>query len=92
MRRFYNESTISRGVANQHTFQQWDIYKEGNEKIVPYVMDDSIRKHKGKLKAAMKKIELASCIRFRARTPEHKDYINFFRGTGCWSYIGKIHE
>ena len=89
MRRFHNESTISRGVANQHTFQQWDIYKSGNTKFVPYVMDDSILKSKKKLKAAMKKIELASCIKFVPRTSEHKDYLNFFKGTGCWSYIGR---
>ena len=91
MRRFHNESTISRGVANQHTFKQWDIYKNKNIKYVPYVLEPSVYKIKKKLKSAMKAIEAVSCIRFTTRQPLiHKDYIHFFKGQGCWSYIGRI--
>ena len=79
MRRFHNES-ISRGVANQYTFQQWDIYKSGNTKYVPFLMDGSVLKIKKKLKSAMKAIESVSCIRFITRNPDvHKDYLHFFK-------------
>ncbi|XP_034744056.1 high choriolytic enzyme 1-like [Etheostoma cragini] len=30
----------------------------------------------------------STCIRFIWRTTQ-KDYLNFFSGTGCWSYVGR---
>ncbi|KAM4592692.1 high choriolytic enzyme 1-like [Odontesthes bonariensis] len=31
----------------------------------------------------------STCIRFHWRNPGHRDYLNFFSGTGCWSYLGR---
>ncbi|XP_022604910.1 high choriolytic enzyme 1-like [Seriola dumerili] len=32
----------------------------------------------------------STCIRFRWKKPSHKDFINFFPGSGCWSYLGRV--
>uniref|UniRef100_H2UKX4 Metalloendopeptidase n=1 Tax=Takifugu rubripes TaxID=31033 RepID=H2UKX4_TAKRU len=31
----------------------------------------------------------STCIRFIWRQYHHRDYLNFFSGSGCWSYVGR---
>ncbi|XP_029000560.2 high choriolytic enzyme 1-like isoform X2 [Betta splendens] len=40
---------------------------------------------------ALMGFERSTCIRFTWRTDE-KDYIQFFSGEGCWSYVGRQRE
>uniref|UniRef100_A0A3B3TVU2 Metalloendopeptidase n=1 Tax=Poecilia latipinna TaxID=48699 RepID=A0A3B3TVU2_9TELE len=37
----------------------------------------------------LKRFHGLTCIRFVPRTFRHRDYIHFFSGKGCWSYIGR---
>lgn len=39
--------------------------------------------------SAMKEWEEKTCIRFVPRTTQ-KDYVEFFAGEGCWSYVGNL--
>ena len=39
--------------------------------------------------AAIQQYAEDTCIRFKPRKNE-KDYLEFFVGRGCWSYIGRI--
>ncbi|KAJ7393859.1 hypothetical protein OS493_003526 [Desmophyllum pertusum] len=39
------------------------------------------------IQAAMNEWEQMTCIQFRNRTTE-RNYVEFFRGSGCWSYVG----
>ncbi|KAM6943548.1 hatching enzyme 1.2-like [Xenentodon cancila] len=32
----------------------------------------------------------STCIRFVWRASQHTDYISFFSGDGCWSYVGRV--
>ncbi|KAL9985662.1 hypothetical protein ACROYT_G008088 [Oculina patagonica] len=40
------------------------------------------------INAAFNDYTANTCIRFRKRTSE-SDYVSFFQGSGCWSYVGK---
>ena len=41
--------------------QQWDTYKNGNIKMIPYTFDPSIMSNKKKIKAAMKAMDEDIC-------------------------------
>ncbi|XP_071345662.1 low choriolytic enzyme-like [Trachinotus anak] len=32
----------------------------------------------------------STCIRFVWRNSKHRDYLHFFSGSGCWSYLGRL--
>lgn len=38
---------------------------------------------------AIQEYAAKTCIRFRQRTSSDRDYISFFRGGGCYSYVGR---
>ncbi|KAJ7385144.1 Meprin A subunit beta [Desmophyllum pertusum] len=40
------------------------------------------------IQSAMREWEQKTCVRFKKRTTE-KAYVSFFRGSGCWSYVGR---
>ncbi|XP_078371348.1 meprin A subunit beta-like [Oculina patagonica] len=39
------------------------------------------------IRSAMNEWEQKTCVRFKRRTTESA-YVSFFRGSGCWSYVG----
>ncbi|XP_058971140.2 zinc metalloproteinase nas-15-like [Pocillopora verrucosa] len=60
--------------------------------IVPYNIHSSLATQPKAMKAIQAGMDLWSsktCIRFVQRTDE-KAYIEFFKGRGCWSYVGRI--
>ncbi|XP_078371491.1 zinc metalloproteinase nas-15-like [Oculina patagonica] len=59
--------------------------------VVPYTIDSSLSsqsKAMQAIRAAMNTWSKKTCIRFVERTNE-KGYIEFFKGSGCWSYVGR---
>lgn len=64
-------------------------WKDG---IIPYTFDCSVEHMPSvieSVKLAMSEWENKTCIRFVPRTTQ-TDYVNFFRGSGCWAYVGRI--
>jgi hypothetical protein len=56
---------------------------------VPYTIAPSTNaQSKIDIENAMKHIEDKTCVRFVQRTQE-ADYLSFFSGDGCWSYVGQ---
>ena len=41
------------------------------------------------LKTGMHALEKGTCLRFVEQTNE-EDYLDFYKGSGCWSYIGRL--
>jgi len=71
------------------TVQKWNNIKAGDNYIIPYVIDSSIgTQGKAAIQAAVADFKSKTCLRFQERKDE-KDYITFFKGSGCWSYVGK---
>ena len=58
--------------------------------ILPYILSVSLNQRaRDAISNAMKFYEQRTCIRFKTRTSE-VNWINFFPGRGCYSYIGNI--
>ncbi|XP_035206375.1 astacin-like metalloprotease toxin 5 [Stegodyphus dumicola] len=59
--------------------------------IVPYVIDASLSSERNTklIKKAMKHYHDNTCVRFVPRR-EEKDYVRFFSGRGCYSYVGRV--
>ncbi|KAJ7348777.1 hypothetical protein OS493_039096, partial [Desmophyllum pertusum] len=60
--------------------------------VVPYTVNPSLSSQPKAMQAIRGAMDLWSsrtCIRFIPRTTE-KAYIEFFKGKGCWSYVGRI--
>ncbi|KAJ7393145.1 hypothetical protein OS493_008448 [Desmophyllum pertusum] len=60
--------------------------------VVPYTVNSSLSSQPKAMQAIRGAMDLWSsrtCIRFIPRTTE-KAYIEFFKGKGCWSYVGRI--
>ncbi|KAK3734664.1 hypothetical protein QZH41_010099 [Actinostola sp. cb2023] len=75
-------------------------YRRWPNGVMPYVLDKSVKNPflnslgiKGPTEraifSAMKEWEEKTCIRFVPRTNE-KDYVEFFDGSGCYSYVGRV--
>ncbi|KAL9973985.1 hypothetical protein ACROYT_G020512 [Oculina patagonica] len=59
--------------------------------VVPYTIDSSLSSQSRAMqaiRAAMNTWSKKTCIQFVKRTNE-KGYIEFFKGSGCWSYVGR---
>ncbi|XP_054166664.1 astacin-like metalloprotease toxin 5 [Oppia nitens] len=56
--------------------------------LVYYRIDNSLSSHRRLIQNAMKNIESRSCVKFRQRTNQN-NYIQFFKGDGCYSTVGK---
>ncbi|XP_054710153.1 astacin-like metalloprotease toxin 5 [Uloborus diversus] len=59
--------------------------------VVPYIIDSSVYYDKflEPIKKAMAHISEKTCITFVERTHQ-KDYVRIFKGSGCWSYWGRL--
>ncbi|CAK8685137.1 hatching enzyme 1.2-like [Clavelina lepadiformis] len=72
--------------------KRWNnIPGSGGTFVVPYTLDPSIQRNPRAVSAisdAMKQYAEETCIRFQKRTNE-ADYLEFFVGRGCYSYIGR---
>ncbi|XP_067145304.1 astacin-like metalloprotease toxin 5, partial [Centruroides vittatus] len=66
----------------------WACWNNG---IVPYVIDSSLENVKHLITKAMDHISQATggCVCFAERQTE-SDYVIFFNGDGCYSYVGRI--
>uniref|UniRef100_A0A8B9MYR2 Meprin A subunit n=1 Tax=Accipiter nisus TaxID=211598 RepID=A0A8B9MYR2_9AVES len=59
---------------------------------IPYVLDDSLEMNaKGVILKAFEQYRLKTCIDFKPWEGE-KNYISVFKGSGCWSSVGKRQE
>jgi len=69
--------------------RKWNNIKAGDTYIVPYVIDGSIgSKGKAAIQAAVADFSSKTCLRFQERKGQ-RDYLTFFNGGGCWSYVGR---
>ena len=57
--------------------------------IIPYVFAKGFN-GKRAIRKAFKHFAQKSCIKFRPKRAEDKDYIYFYNGRGCWSYVGNM--
>ncbi|KAK0395020.1 hypothetical protein QR680_001069 [Steinernema hermaphroditum] len=65
-------------------------WQRDNEGTIPYYFDSSIDERvKGLIRQALNYWEERTCLRFEENGIQ-RPTIRFFRGDGCWSYIGKI--
>ncbi|XP_016288096.2 meprin A subunit beta [Monodelphis domestica] len=63
-----------------------DEYRQSH--VVPYVLHDSLEMDsKGVILNAFERFRLKTCIDFKPRE-EEEDYILFYKGKGCFSYLG----
>merc|ERR1719167_569234 len=75
---------FARGIAK-------DPQKLWKKHIVPYNITPELEAYplaRKVIASAMKEWEMSSCLKFVRRTTE-PDYIEFFIGSGCWSYVGR---
>lgn len=57
---------------------------------VPYVIDRIYtRKERDFIVASLQEFHRVTCIRFIPKEKNLNDYIHFFSGTGCYSYLGR---
>ncbi|XP_035991807.1 high choriolytic enzyme 2 isoform X4 [Fundulus heteroclitus] len=57
---------------------------------VPYNISTAYsEKERNRIIDALKSFRKSTCIRFVRRKSSHRDYIHFFSGQGCWSYLGR---
>ncbi|XP_071477908.1 protein SpAN-like [Diadema antillarum] len=76
--------------AVSNTLTRW------NQNIVPYEISGSSSNDVDVIGAAMDHWEQHTCLRFEPRTSQHSSqlghgtYLNFIKGGGCWSYVGRF--
>ncbi|XP_054879540.1 low choriolytic enzyme-like [Poeciliopsis prolifica] len=64
--------------------------KSGRFVNVPYeIASDFSTKQRKCITDGLKSFHGCTCIRFVPKRSYHRDYIRFFSGNGCWSYIGR---
>lgn len=56
---------------------------------IPFVVESSLGRHTEMIQEAIEEIESKTCVRFIPRSME-RDYITIFRGSGCYSAIGRM--
>ncbi|XP_035991804.1 high choriolytic enzyme 2 isoform X1 [Fundulus heteroclitus] len=57
---------------------------------VPYNISTAYsEEERNRIIDALKSFNESTCIRFVPRKSSHRDYIHFFSGEGCWSYLGR---
>ncbi|CAG5104309.1 Oidioi.mRNA.OKI2018_I69.chr1.g1190.t1.cds [Oikopleura dioica] len=68
---------------------RWTDYREGGFVYIPYRISRLNPLGQRAALAGMKILEDGSCLRFRERSDE-RDFMDFFIGDGCYSWIGKL--
>ncbi|KAM4744339.1 high choriolytic enzyme 1-like [Anableps anableps] len=64
--------------------------KSGRYVKVPYEISSAYsQKQREYIVDGLKSFHTSTCIRFVPRTSSDRDYIHFFSGQGCWSYVGR---
>uniref|UniRef100_A0A3Q2PUI3 Metalloendopeptidase n=1 Tax=Fundulus heteroclitus TaxID=8078 RepID=A0A3Q2PUI3_FUNHE len=51
--------------------------------------EQNCEKERNRIIDALKSFNESTCIRFVPCKSSHRDYIHFFSGEGCWSYLGR---
>lgn len=72
---------------------KWTEYKVGNNYIVPYIIDGSMSAKGSRLvERASELLAAVTCLRLMPRSEPtvQKNYIRYFVGGGCYSYVGKV--
>jgi len=93
-RNYVNPSNVANVEAKGATnvLPLWKMYPSGNNYIIPYDISSSIGYNGRKaIEAAVKDFEQFTCIRLKPRTVEAQ-FIEFFRGPGCYSNVGAIKQ
>eukprot|EP00112_Aurelia_sp_Birch-Aquarium-sp1_P021214 Seg5647.2 transcript_id=Seg5647.2/GoldUCD/mRNA.D3Y31 product="Protein SpAN" protein_id=Seg5647.2/GoldUCD/D3Y31 len=73
-----------RMVALRPRAQHWPIGQS-----IPYELDATLsRSGRRAINAAIQYIQTYTCVQFHEKQNTDQDYINFFRGVGCWSELG----
>jgi len=57
------------------------------KKTDPFAVDSFTE---GRIGDAMREISAKTCIKFHPRTSADSYYIQFFKESGCWSYVGNV--
>lgn len=67
------------------------IFKERRWPLpIPYEVDANLLDDiKSGVKAGINEIEAKTCVKFRKRRKDDKDYLYFVEDDGCWSYVGR---
>nr|XP_022288523.1 MAM and LDL-receptor class A domain-containing protein 1-like [Crassostrea virginica] len=71
-----------------------------NEKIIPYTIDSSLSSNQAyvdTINKAIKQFDDYTCLKWVPRgsagaTVSYGSYIEFFSGSGCWSYVGRVFD
>ncbi|KAM9408252.1 hatching enzyme 1.2-like [Pholidichthys leucotaenia] len=64
--------------------------KSGDYVYVPVAFSSAYSSHeRGIIIRALLTFHESTCIRFVWRRAEHPNYLYFFSGSGCWSYVGR---
>ena len=82
------EKSNEKGTINDNNLSSRRWPKTGSTYTIPYVIQSSLP-NKNRIYDAIAHWEANTKIRFVQRTNQ-SDYLRFFDGGGCWSYIGKI--
>ncbi|XP_068115890.1 embryonic protein UVS.2-like [Hyperolius riggenbachi] len=78
-----------RSIRSTTSCVNWPKCKNGAV-IVPFILSsDYDAKNQAVTIMALQEITTMSCVTFVQRTTE-TDYLNFEKGSSCWSYIGKV--
>lgn len=79
------------GIKTRSAMKDANVLWLPNDKTVPYIVDYEIESQAEAtlgLTKALREWEERSCLKFKRRSNE-TDYINFFKESGCWSYVGR---
>lgn len=57
--------------------------------VIPFVVESSLGRYTEMIRQAIDEIQDKTCLRFVPRTTE-RDYITIYRGSGCYSGIGRL--
>lgn len=79
------------GLKTRSAMKDANVLWLPNDKTVPYTIDYELESQAeatlGMMKA-FREWEERSCLKFKRRSNE-TDYINFFKESGCWSWVGR---
>ncbi|CAK6976975.1 high choriolytic enzyme 1-like [Scomber scombrus] len=64
--------------------------KSGRYVTVPYTISSQYSTNERNfIIRTLQSFHRSTCVRFQMRASRHRDYLRFFSGSGCWSYLGR---
>jgi len=88
----YVDGMDKRGAATK-VLPLWNMYKEGDNYLVPYIVNDAIEeKGRTAIRQAIEDFNKYTCIRLVPHEGKFDKKINFMRGGGCYSSVGAVQD